>query len=627
MSRPTDPKRGNLENWTKEIILQLPRRTLTPNIVRGNPGRISRFWEELKRRKVLSSLAIYCGSAFVILEASSIIFPRWNFPDWTIDLVLWLLILGAVVNLFIAWFFDMTPRGLEKTKPVEEEEEVKRKDAGSRGWKAATYLSLVIIVALIVYNVITGGEKVLAGDIKSLVVLPFDNFTGDDQLDYFVSGMHASLIGDMGKLGGWNVKSRTSSNAFKDKNMTIPEIASALGVDAALETAVMCLGDTICIQIRLLRTTGEEDQLFESEYREEKSQILNLYNKVTRKIAQEVKLELSPGEEDVLNETRSVNKDAYDAYLMGLFYWDKLSQESLEKALEYFNQAIETDPAWAPPYAGIAQVWLGMAQMGFTTPETAFPVVMENITRSTELDPDYAYSHYMQAVVGVWVEWNWEKGKEEFLTALALNPNDAMAHIYYAHLLVCLQRTDEAVVQGQTAVDLDPLNPLVLALNGVVLACADQGEKALEHIKKAASIDPSSFFAHHVMEFASYEVGDVDAYIKAMRFLFPFEEEELQSIELTAKQEGIKAAYEEVVARLEPLMSSMFLVPVHMAMRYVRIQQYDKAMDQLELGFRVHDQNMPYIATGFTNLVPLYSDPRFITLMDQLKLPMPDRSP
>lgn len=582
------------------------------------------FWEELKRRNVLRSLAIYAGTAFVILEASTIIFPRWNFPDWSIDLVLWLLILGAVINIFVAWFFDITPEGIEKTKPIQEAA-VSEERSASKGWKAATYLSLAVIVALVVFNVVTAGSNLKAGDIQSLVVLPFDNFTGDDQLDYFVSGMHASLIGDMSKLGGWNVKSRTSSNAFKGTDKTIPEIASELEVDAALETAVMCLGDTICIQVRLMRTTGEEEELFESEYREEKSQVLNLYNRITRKIANEVRLELSPDEESVLNESRSVNKEAYDAYLMGLFYWDKLSQESLEKALEYFNEAIALDPNWAPAYAGIAQVWLGMAQMGFAAPEAALPVAMENLSRAMELDPDFADSHYTQAVIGTWVEWNLEKGEREFQKALELNPNDAMARIYYAHLLVCLQRTDEALVQGQMAVDLDPLNPLVLALNGVVLGCADQREEALKFIKKAESIDPSSFFAHHVMEFASFDVGDVDAFIKAIRFIFPLEDEVFQSIEKSAREEGLKTAYEILVTQLEGLMSSMFFVPVHMANRYVRIGQYEKAMEQVELGLQVHDQNMTYIATGFTNLVPLYSDPRFISIMEQLKLPKPGK--
>ena len=400
----------------------------------NNHGRISRFWNELKRRNVHRSLAIYAGTAFVILEAATIIFPRWALPEWTIDLVLYLLILGAFITFIIAWIFDITPQGVQKTKPLDKVTETKG-PGDTRAWKAATYISIILIVALIIYNIAPTGKSTWTDDIQSLVVLPFDNFTGDDQLEYFVSGMHASLIGDMGKVSGLRVISKTSSNTYKDLDMSVPEIATELAVDAVVETQVMCLGDTICLQVRVVTPFPEEKQLWAAEYREEKSQILVLYNRVTRHIADEVRIKLSPDEERILNESRIVDKEAYDAYLMGLFYWDKLSQESLDKSLEYFKKAIEIDPEWAPPYSGLAQVAVGMAQMGFMAPEIAGPMIFENLNKALELDPDFAASHYTQGVVGVWVEWNWEKGEKEFLRALELNPNDAMSRIYYAHLL------------------------------------------------------------------------------------------------------------------------------------------------------------------------------------------------
>ena len=145
------------------------------------PAGLPRFWKELKRRNVLRSLAIYAGTAFIILEAATIIFPRWGLPDWTIDLVLYLLIIGLVITVIISWIYDITPEGVQKTKPVSELEEDKRA-TDSRGWKTATYISLVVIVALIVYNVLSSNKTVRAGDIQSLVVLPFDNYTGDDEL-------------------------------------------------------------------------------------------------------------------------------------------------------------------------------------------------------------------------------------------------------------------------------------------------------------------------------------------------------------------------------------------------------------------------------------------------------------
>jgi len=585
-------------------------------------GRISKFWNELKRRNVFRSVAIYSGTAFVILEAATIIFPRWGLPEWTIDLLLYILILGVFITMIVSWIFDITPEGVQKTKLVEEVKE-KEKPSESKIWKAATYISLVVIVALFILNIVPKNKFIKAGDIKSLVILPFDNFTGDDQLDYFVSGMHASLITDMGKVGGMRVTSKTSSNSYKGADKSVPEIARELGVDAIVESQVMCVGDTICLQVRVVTPFPEEKEIWSADYREEKSQILNLYNRITKQIASEVRIELSPDEQRILNKTRTINKEAYDYYLMGLYYWDKLSQESLNKALEYFNNAKALEPEWAAPYSGIAQVWAGLAQMGFASPETAGPLIFENLEKALKLDPTDAACHYTQAVSASFVQWNWELGEHEFLTALESNPNDAMSHIFYAHLLACLNRYDEALSHGEKAVELDPLNPLILSLQAVVLSSVDQLDYALVNVEKAISIDPYNFFAHHIMEFVSYDIGDREDFMTAIRFIFPLEEVVFQSIERTAAEDGLQSAYEELVANLEILAKSTFLVPVHFANRYVRIQQYDKALDQLELGLKIRDQNMPYLTCRFLRMEPLFGNPRFQALVDAMNLPMP----
>ena len=161
--------------------------------------KLSQFWREVKRRHVHRSLAIYAGSAFVFLEAATIIFPRWGFPDWSIDLVLYLLILGAFITIAVAWIFDITPEGVQKTKPADEVPD-SEKSRDSNTWKLATYLSLIVIVALIIFNVVPFNKIGRTGSIQSLVILPFDNFTGNEDNEFFVSGMHTSLITDMQKL-------------------------------------------------------------------------------------------------------------------------------------------------------------------------------------------------------------------------------------------------------------------------------------------------------------------------------------------------------------------------------------------------------------------------------------------
>ena len=270
------------------------------------PKGLSRFWGEVKRRNVHRSLAIYAGSAFLILEACSLIFPRWGLPDWTIDLVLYLLIIGAFVNVIIAWIYDITSEGVQKTKPLSESVE-NEKPADSTKWKAATYISLVVIVALVILNVVNPVKTLRAGDIQSLLVLPFDNFTGDDQLDYVAAGMHSSLIGDMGQISGLRVISKTTANIYKTLGLSLSEMATKLNTEAVVEPSVMCYGDSVCIHVRLITPFPEEKQIWIGEYKEEKSQILNLYNQVCQQIADEIKVSLTPQEEAALAQIKIVN--------------------------------------------------------------------------------------------------------------------------------------------------------------------------------------------------------------------------------------------------------------------------------------------------------------------------------
>jgi len=529
----------------------------------------------LKRRKVLRSLAIYAGTAFIILEASTIIFPRWGFPDWSIDLVLWLLILGAVGNMIIAWFYDITPDGMQRTK-VLEESEISEKTIDSRAWKAATYASLVVIAALVLFNLFNPMNTMKAGDIQSLVVLPFDNFTGDDQLDYFVEGMHASLIGDMGQLSGLQVKSRTSSSAFRNKDMTIPEIAAELGANAALETAVMCLGDTICLQFRLVSTTGDEEQLWVADYREEKSQILNLYNRITKQIAEEVKVELSSDEKRRFDKVQTVDKEAYNAYLMAYELWKNPGK--LDQAEEYLNLAIQKDPEWAPPYAGLAQVWVLRLQYGLVEPGLARQMVHEYINRAIELDPDSRGFFFVSGIISTWTDWNWEQGEKDFLKAIAINPNDVMSRIYYSHLLICLQRPEEALAQGKLAVELDPMNPFILGLYSGVLRSTGQFQEALEYAEQAQTLSQGKAIAQ--MKLALMAMGKFDKAWKYRKISISnsFSEEVVQAIDQIYKEEGYQAADKEIVRQFELLAQERF-VPSHiLAKRHYTSGAYSNAL-------------------------------------------------
>jgi TolB-like protein len=478
----------------------------------------------------------------------------------------------------------------------------------------------------LILNIARRGNIIKPGMIQSLVILPFENYTGDEKLDYFVSGMHSSLIADIGKIGNLLVISETTSNVYKNVHKSLPEIASELDVDAVVEAQVLCLGDSICLQVRVVKADRKEKQVWAGDYKEDKSKILDLYNRVTRQIADEVMVKLSPEEERLLSKSRTVDRQAYESYLNSKFYWDDFSRESLNKALKFLNSAIEKDPGWAPLYSGMAKVWMGMQQMGFESPSVTSQKIYGSLNKALELDPDLSDSHFISGMMAYLVEWNWEKGEKDLSRALAINPNDVFSRIFYAQLLSILQRPEEALKQGQLAIKLDPSNPIILSTYSALLTSLGDCKGGLTYAEKAVAADPKNYLANSCLENAAFQCKDYETTLKAEKYSLPFDIEEIAFNEIMKifHKQGFTAASKEIIYKLESFASNNPVGVVDMACRYIYANLPDKAMNWLEKGYEMHDPNMPYIATHCYNLDPLFSNPRFLAIVKKMNLPLPN---
>jgi TolB-like protein len=498
-----------------------------------------RFWKELKRRRVIHVITVYASASFVLIELVNNLSEPLNLPASLATIVIIVLAVGFPLAVILSWIYDLTGEGFEKTRALEDireeepdvpDEQHARLAKVPNAWKIATYTSFIVILGLVTLNIVGGSKTLRAGDIQSLVILPFENYTGDDALENMVSSMHSLLIGDMGRISGLRVIGKTSSKVYRDVDLSAMDIARELNVDAVVEGTVMCLGDSVCMQFRLVNAKGKEEQVWVGDYHEDKGKVLNLYNTITRKIADEVRIELTPEELRLLAKTQTIDKEAFDAYLESYAHWDDLSEESTRLGIEYLNTALEKEPEWAPLWAGLAQLYGVRLQMGFEPPETGIPKTFGYLDKAIELDPDYADIHFNNATWGTWLEWDWEKGEKEFLEALAINPNDVMSRIYYAHLLNIVQRQKEAIIQGKIAVELDPLNPLILALYGSVFIHAGMYDSAMVYLDKALALDPQHFFAHGAMGMAAGHLGEYDRIFESAKFTTGLPHEYLDSI-------------------------------------------------------------------------------------------------
>jgi TolB-like protein len=522
-----------------------------------------------------------------------------------------------------------------KGEPLEFEREPKEvikitlpeEKASNKTKKVLIYsLSLIIVIAVVFVIVKTNFLKKEIE--KSIAVLPFRNDSPEDSTQYFMDGVMEELLNRLQSVKSLRVLGRTSVEQFRGQDKSISEIAKELGVNYIVEGSGQKSGNSLRMRVQLIVARNER-HLWGNSFEQENLDMREYFKAQSgfaEAIANELMIELTPEEERLLAKSGIVDRDAYDEYLKGLYYLEDADKESLMKALGYLNHAVEKDPGWAPLYTGLTMVWASIAQMGFETPEVAGPKIFENLNKALELDPENSDSRFMSGEMAFLAEWDWEKSEKELLKALAINPSNAIARVIYAQLLSSLQRSGEALMQANMAIDLDPKNPMLQFQYAAVLLCLGDCENALIQIEKVTADDPENYLANNGILLAAFRCKEYDKVIKAERYILPVfsvKEDDIKEIERIFNEEGFIKAYEKIMNHLEKIAENNPISPIDIAIRYIMANQPDKAMDWIEKGFEIHDPNMPYMTTRMFPFDPLFSNPRFIAIIKKMNLPLP----
>ncbi|NIS81831.1 MAG: protein kinase [Anaerolineales bacterium] len=329
----------------------------------------------------------------------------------------------------------------------------------------------------------------IAGPIKAIVVLPFENLSGDPEQEYFVDGMTDALSAELGKIKALRVISRTSAMQYKDTDKVIPEIAKELGVDAVIEGSVLKAGNDVRVTAQLV--DGRTDaHLWSDNYTGTLTNILALQSEVTLAIAREIEAALTPEEEVRITRTETVNPEAYEAYLKGIFFFEKLTEESFKTAADYFKQAIEIEPDYAEAYAWLSAAYCVPSLWGYATPHESFARAKTAANTAIQLDETCAEAHGAVGWISLYYDWDWQKAKLSFERAIELNPNYRYGYHGLAWYLVVAGRFDEAIEAMQTAVKLDPLSHLLNNDLAHMYRFSGQVERAIEQRKKTLELAP-----------------------------------------------------------------------------------------------------------------------------------------
>lgn len=357
-----------------------------------------------------------------------------------------------------------------------------------------------------------------------------------------------------------------------------------------------------------------------TDYKKDKSHILDLYNQVIKEITDAVKIELTSDEERLLAESKTVNPDAYELYLNGKFHMRFLTLESQETALEYYNKALEIDPEYAPAYAGIAGIWAVLKQMDYVSPDEANPKLEESMSKAIQLDNQSEEVYFYNAIKKVWTDFDWEGGEHSFKHCIEINPNFSEARAYYSHLLMLLKRRDEMKEQMNLALENDPKNPLIQVLEKVELMIESEFDLCIEKSILLQRMMPNNPLIMVVLFQCYAESEQYDLAINELKKILNqlADEKVIKILDEKYKNEGFRKALSAAADFWIELPG--FASAQHAVMLYSYASNKDKALYWLEKTYIREDPANPYIGV-VPYLRPYHDEPRYIEIMQRMNLP------
>ncbi len=497
---------------------------------------------------------------------------------------------------------------------------------GSLVWTAGV-VGLVAVLALVL-----GANPVLRDRlrgrgtgtrIRSLAVLPLRNLSGDSTQAYFAEGMTEALVTTLGKTSGLRVISHTSTLHYQGTHETLPTIARQLHADAVVEGAVLRVGDRVRVTAQLVE--GATDRhLWAETYERQLQDVLELQDEVARAITREVQARLRAPEHAPLarSSARPVNPEAYDLYLKGRAEWNEWTEHGLKQSIEYFEQAAQKDPSYAPAWAGLADAYSLSGLFGFLPSAVALPNAKTAALRAIQLDQTLSEAHVALAGVQFHLEWSWAAAEKQLQQAVALDPNNAMAHQWYGYYLSALGQFDGAVDEMRLALELDPLSPNKQNALAATLYRAGRYDEALAQFRAVPDPDVNSESRHRriaaIYERLGMPSAAVAEWLTGLRLAG--KGEAAASVERTYRAAGYAEAKRALlvtdIEAAQPEASHAYPRPraTDIAADYAMLSERGKAFEWLDRAVREREGSLIWLKVD-DRFDGLRSDPRFPALL------------
>ena len=477
---------------------------------------------------------------------------------------------------------------------------------------------LLAVIGVVTLSLLRGSA---AHSIGSLVVLPFTNGSADPNSDYLSDGMTESIINSLSQVSKLRVIARTTAFRYKGRDVDPRSAGQELKVQGILTGKVTQQGDSLLVQVELV-DAADGTELWGEKYSRKMSDILTVQAEIARQISETLRLRLTGDEATRLAKSYTGNSDAYQLYLRGRYYWNKRTNESYSKSIEYFQQAIAKDPNYALAYSGLADAYSFMANQSVSSPVDAMPKAAAAALRALELDNSLAEAHTSSAYIKLYYDWDLPGAEQEYKRAIELNPRYATPHHGYGYLLISSGKTAEAFAEIEKAEEIDPLSLLINTDHGEFFCFARQPSKAIAQLTKVIDMDPTFVRAHFLLGRAYVQNGQCPEAIAEFQKARDLVENSMEMLAALGQGYAWCGPAEEakrVLSKLEEFSKQRYVSPHWFGATYAALGDKDKAFDWLNRAFDRRFGPLIYLKVNpiWDNL---RTDPRFPELLKRAGL-------
>ena len=485
----------------------------------------------------------------------------------------------------------------------------------------------VLAAVAVALTALIGGAIYFAGlppeeAIDSVAVLPFENVSGDPDNEYLSDGITESLISRLSRLPSLRVTARSTAFRYKGTAMDPQKIGQDLRVRAVLSGRLLQRNGTLIVRTELM-DVANGSQLWGDEFNKNLDDIFALQDQLSKEISDGLRLRLSSEDEQRLTKRDTDNPEAYQLYLKGLYHWNKRSPDAIRTSIAYFNRAIDTDPAYALAYAGLADAYNLGSFFNMEAPSEAMPKAKAAAAHALAIDHELAEAHISMAYASFTYDWDWAAATKYFDQAIALDREAVMNHGYYPFYLTVAGRFEEAVRVARSAFERDPLSASRSHTLAVQLALSGRTDEAIEECRRTIDLDPNFAIAYDVLGAllaARKSYPEALAALEKAAALNRGAAMSLATLGHVRARLGQREEARGILQQLSQVSKERYTPALAFAIVHLGLGENDQALTWLERAYQERFNRLAYLRReGVWN--PLRGDPRFQDLLRRINLP------